>query len=237
MKELDLKSTYLNLWDAYFKTSFVFDGRRDTVWREVCRFIQKKYVPQDSRILDVGAGYCNFINNIRGREKHAVDIFSRLPEYAHKDVVVHHRSCMDLHDLDGSYFDVIFASNLFEHLSREDLLRLLPNLRRILRDRGRLIVLQPNFRYCSASYFDDYTHLQIFTDRGLSELIEAHGFRIADVMPRLLPINMKTTLRVNLPLLPLIVRSYLHSPIRPKAAQMLIVADKDDGAQAGAAQD
>jgi len=226
VKESEIKAATSNFWETYFQTSFVFDSRRDLIWKEVCRFLQKEYIPADSRILDLGAGYCNFINNIQGREKHAVDIFSKLPEYASQDVIIHHQSCLNLKNLNDNYFDVIFASNLLEHLTREDLLQLLPELRRILRDNGKLIVLQPNFRYCYKTYFDDYTHLQIFTDRSLSELLEASGFSIIDIKPRFLPVNMKSTLKFTLPKLHLIVRFYLNSPIKPLAAQMLIVAGK-----------
>ena len=226
MKESEIKSATSNFWETYFQTSFVFDSRRDLIWKEVCRFLQQKYIPADSRILDLGAGYCNFINNIQGREKHAVDIFSKLPEYAAKDVIIHHKSCLNLKDLADNYFDVIFASNLLEHLTREEVLQLLPEVRRILGEDGRLIVLQPNFRFCYKTYFDDYTHLQIFTDRSLSELLKAFGFGILDIKPRFLPVNMKSTLKFTLPKLDLIVRLYLNSPIKPLSAQMLIVAGK-----------
>jgi hypothetical protein len=39
-----------------------------------------------------------------------------------------------------------------------------------------------------------------------------------------MPVNMKSTLRLRLPFLPLIVRFYLALPWRPLAGQMLVVA-------------
>jgi len=221
-----MKDDNHNLSDAYFHTSFVFDSRRDVVWKEVCRFIQKKFIPENCRILDIGAGYCNFINNIQAKEKHAVDIFSRLPEYANKDVATHVHSCTNLDFFNNDSFDVIFASNLLEHLTREELLETLYELKRILRENGKLIILQANFKYCAKTYYDDYTHIQAFTERGLSEMLEAHGFHILEVKSRFLPVNMKTTLKFNLPKLNLITRLYLHLPYKPLAAQMLIVTEK-----------
>ena len=42
--------------EEYFRTRFVYDPRRDGIWREVVRHIQKLYIPADSRVLDMGAG-------------------------------------------------------------------------------------------------------------------------------------------------------------------------------------
>lgn len=213
--------------DAYFRTRFEFDPRRDIVWQEVCRYLQRRYIPPDSRIVDVGAGYCNFINNVRGNQRHAVDLFTELPEYAAPGVEAHVASCTDMGFLADGSFDVAFASNLFEHLSRDDTIAALNELRRVLRPRGTLIVLQPNFRFCYNTYFDDYTHLQIFTDRSLHDLLGAFRFRVQDVMPRFLPVNMKSTLRLRLPALRQLVRLYLALPWKPLAGQMLFVCEND----------
>ena len=67
--------------------------------------------------------------------------------------------------------------------------------------------MQPNFKYCSSTYFDDYTHIQIFTDASLLDFLEAYGFKVIRSVPRFMPVNMKSTLRLNLPMLPLIVRT------------------------------
>lgn len=210
--------------DVYFYTRFPFDERRDLVWKEVCRYLQR-FVPRDAAVLDLGAGYCNFINNIEASEKHAVDLFSGMEKFAAPGVATHHRPCTELADfLPAGHFDVAFASNLFEHLTREDLLLTLNQLKTVLRPGGTLIALQPNFRFCYATYFDDYTHLQIFTDRSLSDLFEMVGFSVTNCQPRFLPVNMKSTLRTPVPGLRWWVRSYLALPYRPLAGQMLVVA-------------
>ena len=40
-----------------------------------------------------------------------------------------------------------------------------------------------------------------------------------------MPVNMKSTLRLNLPMLPLLVRTYLSMSFKPFAGQMLMVAE------------
>ena len=214
------------LYDAYFKTRFAFDARRDLVWKEVVRWIQQRHIPAGSRVLDLGAGYCNFINHVVGAsERHAVDLFTECPKYAAPGVVTHLRSATDLSFLAEDSFDVVFASNLVEHLTRPELILTLRSVRRVLRKSGRLILFQPNFKYCASTYFDDYTHIQIFTDASLYDFLEAYGFKVVQSVPRFMPVNMKSTLRLNLPMLPLIVRTYLALPFRPLGGQMLMVSE------------
>jgi SAM-dependent methyltransferase len=218
------KNITVEFQQRYFDTRFQYDPKRLQVWKEVTRYIQMKYVPPNSKVLDLGAGYCDFINHISAKEKHALDVFERMPEYAHPDVVTHIQSCTDMSFIPNGHLDVIFASNLFEHLMHRELLDTIDEIRRVLRPDGRLILLQPNFKYCYRTYFDDYTHLQIFTHMGMYDLLEMAGLEVEAMHAKFLPVNMKSTLRLNLPLLPLIVRAYMYSPIKPLAGQMLVVA-------------
>ena len=208
----------------YFRTRFIYDPRRDGVWSEVVRHIQSLYIPEDSRVLDLGAAYCDFINHVKAKERHAVDVFEKLEKYAQPGVQAHIQDCTELDNFAADSMDVIFASNLFEHLTHEELLATLDHIRRILIPGGRLILLQPNFKYCYRTYFDDYTHLQIFTHMGMYDLLEMAGMRIERMHARYLPVNMKSTLKLNVPFLPLVVRLYLRLPYKPLAAQMLCVA-------------
>jgi ubiquinone/menaquinone biosynthesis C-methylase UbiE len=214
--------------EEYFRTRFVYDPRRDGIWREVVKYIQKLYIAESDRVLDLGAGYCDFINHVVAAERHAVDIFTKLSKYAREGVQVHNHTCTDLSEFAAHSMDVIFASNLFEHLTHAELLETLDEIRRVLRPKGRLILLQPNFKYCYRTYFDDYTHLQIFTHMGMYDLLEMAGLRVERMHAKFLPVNMKSTLRLRIPCLPLVVRAYLHSPWKPRAGQMLAVATNEN---------
>jgi ubiquinone/menaquinone biosynthesis C-methylase UbiE len=208
----------------YFRTRFVYDPRRDGIWREVTRYVQQLYISESDRVLDLGAGYCDFINHVRAKERHALDIFERIGEFAREGVQTHIQPCTDLSVFGDASFDVVFASNLFEHLTHEELLRTIAEVRRVLRPSGLMILLQPNFKYCYRTYFDDYTHLQIFTHMGMYDLLEMAGMRVERMHAKFLPVNMKSTLRLKLPFLESIVWAYLRSPIKPLAGQMLVVA-------------
>jgi ubiquinone/menaquinone biosynthesis C-methylase UbiE len=205
---------------GYFETRFAFNPERDVVWQEVARYLQAREISETSAILELGAGYCHFINNIRGRERHALDVSRDLPRHVVAGVTAHVGSCSSLSMFPDRSLDVVFASNLFEHLTRDELSNALREIWRVLADHGRLIIVQPNFKYCAPDYFDDYTHVQVFTHVSLSDLLRARGFQVARVVPRFLPFSMSS----RLPKLRWLIRMYLRSPFRPFGAQMLIVA-------------
>lgn len=206
--------------EKYFSSRFRFDRRRTTVWKSIAGYLQSEISP-DSVILDIGAGYCDFINNIKAEEKHALDI-EDIKKFANKDVIVHIQSCKNLKNFDSEYFDVVFSSNFFEHLFKEEFEKVLYEINRIMKKRGRLIIIQPNFKYSYREYFDDYTHVLIFTEIGLCDALRSAGFSILKCTPRFLPFSMKS----RLPKLRIFVDLYLRLPIKPFAKQMLIIAQK-----------
>ncbi len=91
----------------------------------------------------------------------------------------------------------------------------------ILRPGGRFIIIQPNFRHAYRSYFDDFTHRSIFTDVSLANMLKAQQFTIDEVRPKFLPYSMRD---VSWTIPSWVVRAYLHSPFKPGAGQMLVVA-------------
>ena len=128
-----------------------------------------------------------------------------------------------LRTLGDASFDVAFASNVLEHFPPETTASIAGDIAAILKPGGRLIVIQPNFKYAWRTYFDDYTHRSVFTDVSLPALLRSTGLAIEHVEPKFMPYSMQgTRFRPR----PWLVRAYLHSPIRPRAGQMLVVARK-----------
>lgn len=58
---------------------------RSRVWRAICEYLQP-LVPAEATVMDVGAGYCDFINQIRAREKYAVDLNPETSRWCASDV-------------------------------------------------------------------------------------------------------------------------------------------------------
>jgi SAM-dependent methyltransferase len=206
---------------GYFETRYVHDANRSTVWRHIAEHLQR-WVPADGAVLELGAGYCDFSNNIRAATKVAMDIDAGGKKRAGAGVLTEVGDCANLDRFEGASFDTVFASNLLEHLDRPHTLELLDGVRRVLRPGGRLVLVQPNFRLRPREYFDDYTHVQIFTDRSLPDLLASVGFTVEHVRARFLPLTMKSRASG----LSFLVPWYLRSPIRPLAGQMLVVAQR-----------
>jgi SAM-dependent methyltransferase len=205
----------------YFEARLPPDPFRTGLWKVLCGHLQKS-IPPSSAVLELGAGYCDFINNIQAASKHAIDVSPEILRFAAEGVVTHVQPCSQLAGFADASFDVIFASNLLEHLTREDLLSTLSGALRILRPGGKLLIIQPNFRYCYKTYFDDYTHVAVFTHVSLADLLRANGFRIDRVSARYLPFSVKS----RGPKWPWLLRVYLKLPWRPRAAQMYIACSK-----------
>jgi hypothetical protein len=63
--------------------------RRNAVWRVLCRGWFDRYVPGSARVLEIGAGYCEFINNVAAAERVAIDLNPETRLHAAANVVVH----------------------------------------------------------------------------------------------------------------------------------------------------
>ena len=85
--------------------------------------------------------------------------------------------------------------------------------------------MQPNYRLSYKTYFDDPTHKKVFSDTALRAFLISFGFEIEMAKPRFLPFSLKSRPSI-IPVLPIIIRAYLYSPIKPFAGQMLFVAKK-----------
>ncbi len=82
------------------------------------------------------------------------------------------------------------------------------------------MILQPNYRYAYREYFDDYTHLAVYSHLSLADFLSANDFEVLNVSPRFLPLTIKS----RIPVSPWLIRAYLASPIKPMGKQMLVRA-------------
>jgi cyclopropane fatty-acyl-phospholipid synthase-like methyltransferase len=209
---------------SYHAVHLTEDPARRIVWAAVARHLAD-YVPPDAAVLEIGAGYCDWINHVHAARRVAVDIWPELPAFAAPGVetmVLDVSS--DLQSLGPASFDVVLASNLLEHFPPAVAESVVVGVASVLRRGGSFVIVQPNFRYAWRHYFDDYTHRSIFTHVSLPALLRAHGFRIVEVRPKFLPYSMRGA---RVPITAFLVRAYLRSPVKPMAGQMLVVAIKD----------
>lgn len=191
------------------------------MWRHLGRYFQQFISPTDS-VLELGAGWCDFSNVIHATRVVAMDLDDTVVRNAAANVEAVVGDCTDLSRFEDGSFDVAFASNLLEHLERPQSDSLVDGVLRVLRPGGRLILMQPNFRLAPRRYFDDFTHVAIFTDQSLQDYLVSRGMQIEVVKARFMPLTMKSS-AANLSFL---VPWYLSSPVKPLAGQMLVIARK-----------
>ena len=73
------------IYERRFADSLAF---RRQMWDVLCREFFQRHVPDDATVVEIGAGYCEFINHIRASRKIAVDLNPDTQRYAGPDVTV-----------------------------------------------------------------------------------------------------------------------------------------------------
>jgi hypothetical protein len=99
-------------------------------------------------------------------------------------------------------------------------------VKRVLKNKGKIILMQPNYRLAYKTYFDDPTHKKVFSDSALESFLINYGFKIVLKKPRFLPFSLNSRPSI-IPVFPWLIRAYLYSPFKPFAGQMLFVAEKE----------
>jgi SAM-dependent methyltransferase len=207
---------------AYLRTRFTPDARRAALWRRLTPYLEG-FIPPDGSVLELGAGYCHFINNVHAPRRVAIDRVPELLQWAAPGVDARVLDVLDyLATVPPAEFDFIFASNFLEHFEWPTLEVMIELIKRALSPRGRLGLIQPNFRLALGRYFDDYTHRTIFTDTSLADWLESKSFHVIKIEPRFLPLTVKSGMGRMSALVPL----YLRLPWRPFAGQMFVLADR-----------
>lgn len=183
---------------------------KEAVWREIGRFLQRRYIPESSKVLDIATDAGYFIRNITAAERWASDL---------RDTSAHMPVGVRFVQSDGlllaeavptDYFDIVFMSNYLEHLdSAESVVEQLRVARRVLRPGGRVIVLQPNIKLVGTAYWDFIDHRVPLTEESLVEAATFAGFATREVVRRFLPYSVKG----RLPSSQALVRAYLAFPL------------------------
>jgi 2-polyprenyl-3-methyl-5-hydroxy-6-metoxy-1,4-benzoquinol methylase len=210
----------------YFKVHLAPSNVRMIAWEELLKYL-RRFVDIDNKdILDAGCGRGELLSCLAQIARvTGVDLVidPRLEESGYEVI----QGSIISFPASNRNFDIVFASNLLEHLEFEQVKIALLKFREVLTMNGHLVILQPNFRFSFRHYFDDYTHKTIFTEKSLSRLLEANGFSIIRVWPKLLPYSVESVSK-NVPqfIVRLAVKVYLKSWLRPRAGQMLIIARK-----------
>ena len=204
-----------------------FGGKSDyrrKVWAVLCRYLSR-WIPQNASVLDLGSGWCEFINAVLCSQKYAMDMNPDVERYATPEVNVIRQDCSDAWNVPGNSLDVVFTSNFLEHLPTKSAVeKTLLEAHRALKQGGRLIALGPNIKYLPGAYWDFFDHYVPLTELSLSEVLRKCGFDVEVCRSRFLPYTMSHGSEYPVAIL----RLYLWMPLawRICGKQFLIVAKK-----------
>jgi len=196
-------------------------ARKARVWRVLCERFFQRLVPERGVVLDVGCGFGEFLNHVRAARRIGLDLDPGAKAHLAEGVEFHEASALDLGHFPESLADLIFCSNLLEHLpSKAEVDRFLAMARRALRPGGALLVLGPNIRCTKGAYWDFWDHHVPLTEKSLAEAMHLAELEVDLSIARFLPYTTKGAM----PQHPLLVRLYLAVPLawRIFGAQFLV---------------
>ena len=196
---------------------------RQRVWVVLTSFLSR-WIPADAAVLDLGCGWCEFVNAARCSRKFAMDMNPDARNHARAGVTVLEQDCSEEWKIAPESLDTVFTSNFFEHLPSKELLRnTILQARRALKPGGRLIALGPNIKYVGGAYWDFFDHHLALTEKSLCEVLRNCGFEIRECYARFLPYSMSDGNEYPIWML----RVYLSLPVvwRFFGKQFLIVAE------------
>jgi 2-polyprenyl-3-methyl-5-hydroxy-6-metoxy-1,4-benzoquinol methylase len=150
------------------------------------RKIIEHHVPADRgvRILDLGCGSGALLRCCRDagyRALEGIDISPEQTRAAHRlglDCVREGDILGFLQAAPAGCYDVVFALDVLEHFSRDEVLDVLAAVARVVRPGGRFIVHVPNGEspFVGAIRYGDFTHQLAFTRHALAALGRISGF-------------------------------------------------------------
>lgn len=199
---------------------------RDQVWQILCAEYFSRYISENSKVMDLGSGRGEFINNIIAAEKYAMDLNPDAGKHLSAEVKCIHQDCSRRWELGSECLDVVFTSNFLEHLSdKASVERVVSEVHRCIKQGGLFICMSPNIKYVPGAYWDFWDHHVPFTELSCAELLRLHDFSIDQCIPRFLPYTMSTGTKPPLFLVKYYVKLPIFWPLFGK--QFLIIGRKN----------
>ena len=198
---------------------------RAKMWQVLTPFFER-WIPPGASVLDLGCGYCEFINAVHCRQKYGMDLNPDSARFAQSATILE-QDCSQPWPLATSSLDTVFTSNFFEHLpTKATLESTLVQAFRCLKPGGRLIAMGPNIRHLAGNYWDFFDHYLPLSDRSLVEVLTKVGFRTERCIDKFMPYTAVG--RAQYP--PSAIRAYLALPLawRILGKQFLVVARRPE---------
>jgi SAM-dependent methyltransferase len=212
--------------DAIYKVRFENqEVHRKQVWLVLANYFSR-WIPSDSVVLDLGCGYCEFINQVQCSAKFGMDLNPEARKRASADVHILEQDCSIAWSVPPATLTTVFTSNFLEHLpTKAHVEGTLSHAHNALRSGGRLIAMGPNVKCVPGAYWDFFDHYVALTELSMKEILTKCGFEVEVCLKSFLPYSMSQGRTYPSWML----RSYLALPlIWPLfGKQFLVVAKKE----------
>lgn len=164
-------------------------------------------IKKEEKLLDVGceAGAMMVYTGMMGAEVYGVDICPESVEKANQYLAKYSlRGQAIIGDarkinFPDNHFDKVISSDFFEHMSAEDNIQVLKEIKRVVKPGGMIVIKTPNLTYLKSSRFfkmlkrllqrknplsvviphttgQGHQHIGLLTKRGLLKIVNAAGF-------------------------------------------------------------
>lgn len=164
---------------------------RDRIWCVLAGQFFQRWIAADAVVLDLGAGYGEFLRHIQAGRKLGLDANPQAAQFWGEGVEAFQFDVTAPWPLPGGSVDCVFTSNFFEHLANKKALeRCVEQIFTILKPGGVLLAMGPNIRRTHGAYWDFFDHFIPLTERSLAELLVLKGFQINLCRASFLPYTM-----------------------------------------------
>jgi ubiquinone/menaquinone biosynthesis C-methylase UbiE len=158
---------------------------RAEVWRILCNAYFSRYILPGDSVLDMGAGWGEFINNVKASRKYAMDLNPDAKTRLNSDIHFLQQDCSQTWELPANTLDAVFSSNFLEHLpEKAHIESALSEAHRCLKDGGLVVFLGPNIKYVNSAYWDFWDHFIPLTEQSVAEVLRLKGFHVQVNVPR-----------------------------------------------------
>jgi 2-polyprenyl-3-methyl-5-hydroxy-6-metoxy-1,4-benzoquinol methylase len=180
------------------------EGRALRWYMRWCEYTYRPFLdalPEGGHVLDLGCGSGDFMRLLASRRLHAegIDISGEQVRLASKaGLAAYEADAFEFLTTHRETYDGIVALDLIEHFRRDELLRLLEEIRLALKPGGRLLIQTPNGEglFASQIIYGDLTHMTILNPSSLRQALKLTGFgniTIREARPA--PIGVRSRVR------------------------------------------
>lgn len=144
---------------------------------------------KDANILDLGCGYGSFLHTLQKRgckNLYGVEIGEEQNRFLNsKGLNVSQLDVFEFLKTDTKSYELITLFDVLEHFKKDEIVELLPLIKKRLSQEGVLIVRLPNGEaiFKGSIMYGDFTHETFLTKRSMIQLFKTFGFSRIDVYP------------------------------------------------------